>query len=256
MVPKGPQTIPKHVRKKSEKCPKSIRKVSQTCPKSVPNMSQNLPKCLKKTRKNHSRSSPESNPVPSGSNSSTCPRTSPLVPPLPLKRWGEVGLSPVSEKTPSPFQGLENGRKHGYKMSPKKVPKWMQNGAIMASSTCRRHSGHGLCAKRLTFTKHHYLWGFVNIFMIMWRSIAAALVHKMQKRWLEQGLEKHIEHHTKKSRKMSPKRYPKWRSKSGFLGIFWGSVPRDGPGWVQGVSHAPQRVKSCPKRCRMVSQKT
>ena len=33
--------------------------------------------------------------------------------------------------------------------------------------------------------------------MIMWRSIAAPLVHKMQKSWLEQGLEKHIETHAK-----------------------------------------------------------
>ena len=165
-----------------------------------------------------------------------------MVPPLPLKRWGEVRLSPVSgEKKTSPFQGLENGRVNGDKMSPKIVPKWMQNGAITASSTCRRHSGHGLCAKKPTWTKHQYLQCCVNMFMIMWRSIAAPLVHKMQKRWLEQGLEKHIENHTNKSWKIPPKRYPKWRSKSGFLGIFWGSVPRDGPGWVQGVSHAPQR---------------
>ena len=121
-----------------------------------------------------------------------------MVPPLPLKRWGVVPESPVSEKSPSPFQGLENGRIHGYKMSPKMMPKSMQNGAIMASSTCRRHSGHGLCAKRLTLTKHNYLLCFVNIFMIMWRSIVAPLVHKMQKRWLEQGLEKHIENHTNK----------------------------------------------------------
>ena len=173
-----------------------------------------------------------------------------VVPPLPLKRWGEVGLSPVSEKTPSPFQGLENGRKHGYKMSPKKVPKWMQNGAIMASSTCRRHSGHGLCAKRLTFTKHHYLWGFVNIFMIMWRSIAAALVHKMQKRWLEQGLEKHIENCAKKVEKYLQKGTQNGGQNRDSWVYFEALCPRVPQGGSKDPPRHPKGVKSCPKRCQ------
>ena len=44
MVPKGPQTIPKHVRTKPKKCPKSIRKVSKKSPKSVRNISKIIKK--------------------------------------------------------------------------------------------------------------------------------------------------------------------------------------------------------------------
>ena len=119
------------------------------------------------------------------------------VPPLPLKSWGEVGESSRVKKLPSPFPGLENGLVNDLEMSPNMVTKWMQNGAIMASGMCRMHSGHDLCAKRLTLTKHQYLLCFVNIFMILWRSIAAPLAHKMQTSWLEQGLERHLERYAK-----------------------------------------------------------
>jgi hypothetical protein len=46
IVPKGPQTIPKHVQQNpksvqqvSEKCPTSVQKVSENCPKSVQKVS-------------------------------------------------------------------------------------------------------------------------------------------------------------------------------------------------------------------------
>ena len=111
-------------------------------------------------------------------------------PPYSSEAEGDVPESSRREKTRSPFPGLENGRINDAKMAAKMVPKWMQNGAMMASNACRRHSGHGLCAKRLTLTKHQYLLCFVNIFMFLWRSIAAHLVHTMQKSWLEQCLGK------------------------------------------------------------------
>ena len=116
---------------------------------------------------------------------------------LPLIRQWVPGLNPRVEEVMSPFPGLENGFENDDKMSPKMVIKWMQNGAIIASNASWRHSGNGLFAKRPTLTKPHYLLCFINIFMILWRSIDAPLVQKMQKSCLEQGLEQHLENNAK-----------------------------------------------------------
>ena len=71
----------------------------------------------------------------------------------------------------------------------------------MVSNGSWRHSGHGLCAKRLTLTKPNYLLCFIDIFMILWRSIAAPLVQKMQKSCLEQGIANHLRNNARKVEK-------------------------------------------------------
>ena len=70
-----PKTCPKHLRK----CPKNVRK-------RVPNIPRNIQKSLKNMITNHSRSHPESNPVPS----------LPSLPPLSVSQ--PIGLIPSQDK--------------------------------------------------------------------------------------------------------------------------------------------------------------
>ena len=85
MTAKGPHSIPKHVRNKSENRPKCL-----------PNRSQILQKTTKNTIKNHSRSHPESNPVPSGSDSRTGSASQPIGL-IPSQQIGSPRISYVSK---------------------------------------------------------------------------------------------------------------------------------------------------------------
>ena len=105
----------------------------------------------------------------------------------------------------SPLPGLENGHQNGANA----VAKWCQNEATMAYNACWRRLGQGLRTKRLILTKQQYVLYFISISMIIRRSVAVPLVHKMPKSELEQGLGKHIESQARKHQNMVPKRYPK-----------------------------------------------
>ena len=85
------KTCPGHVRK----CPKNVRK-------HAPNMSENVRKPWKNTIKSHFRPCPESNPVPSGSDSGAGSVSQPIGL-IPSQDKGSPELSYVSEletKTP------------------------------------------------------------------------------------------------------------------------------------------------------------
>jgi hypothetical protein len=85
MSEKLPNIYPKHVRK----CPKNVRKC-------VPNMSKNVRKPWKNTIKSHFRPCPESNPVPSGSDSGAGSVSNPTGL-IPSQQSRSPGLSYVSE---------------------------------------------------------------------------------------------------------------------------------------------------------------
>ena len=79
------KTYPEHVRK----CPKNVRK-------HAPNMSENVRKPWKNTIKSHFRPCPESNPVPSGSDSGAGSVSNPTGL-IPSQQSRSPGLSYVSE---------------------------------------------------------------------------------------------------------------------------------------------------------------
>ena len=79
------KTYPEHVRK----CPKNVRK-------HAPNMSENVRKPWKNTIKSHFRPCPESNPVPSGSDSGAGSVSQPIGL-IPSQDKGSPELSYVSE---------------------------------------------------------------------------------------------------------------------------------------------------------------
>ena len=82
--------------KKIQKCPKIVRKCPKHLRKCVPNIPQNIQKIQKNTITNNSRSCPESNPAPSGSDSGAGSVSQPtgLIPP---RDRGSPELSYVSE---------------------------------------------------------------------------------------------------------------------------------------------------------------
>ncbi len=106
--PTHSHTCPKQVQQMSGNCPKHVRQisknmskqVSQTCPKNirtcVPHMSQNILKCPTHTIQNHSRPCPESNPVPSGSDSRTGSASQPIGL-IPSQDKGSPTISYVSK---------------------------------------------------------------------------------------------------------------------------------------------------------------
>ena len=85
--------------------------------------------------------------------------------------------------------------------------------------------------------------------MIMWRSIAAPLVHKMQKSWLEQGLEKHIENCAKKVEKYLQKGTQNGGQNRDSWVYFEALCPRVPQGGSKDpLGHATE-VKPYPKSC-------
>ena len=90
------KTCPEHVRKCPKTCPEHVRKLLKNVRKCVPNMSKNVRKPWKNTIKSNFWPCPESNPVPSGSDSGAGSVSNPTGL-IPSQQSRSPGLSYVSE---------------------------------------------------------------------------------------------------------------------------------------------------------------